>query len=179
MRRARLTPSRRTTRQPAADSEHAHQVALIERARAYEHVWPALKTLIAIPNGGHRHKVTAAKLKAEGVRAGVSDLGLFAPRGQFHGIWLELKAPSRAREGVCALTEAQLDWLAQMTEAGYAVALAFGCDAGWEAVRYYLAAEDEPFQRDAQVVASLAWIGTMGIDVYRPAGWDAKRRRAA
>jgi len=32
--------------------------------------------LFAIPNGGHRHPAVAAKLKAEGVRAGIPDLCL-------------------------------------------------------------------------------------------------------
>ena len=35
--------------------------------------WPCLKWLHHIPNGGLRNRVVAGKLKAEGVRAGVSD----------------------------------------------------------------------------------------------------------
>jgi hypothetical protein len=49
--------------------------------------------LFAIPNGGHRSKVTAAILKAEGVMAGVSDLFLSVPKNGFGGMWIEMKAP--------------------------------------------------------------------------------------
>ena len=48
--------------------------------------------LLAIPNGGARHIAVARKLKAEGVRAGVSDYLLAVPRGVYHGLFLELKA---------------------------------------------------------------------------------------
>lgn len=45
----------------------------------------------AIPNGGHRHPAVAAKLKAQGVRAGVSDVFLMVPAGGFHALILEFK----------------------------------------------------------------------------------------
>ena len=51
--------------------------------------------LFAIPNGGSRDKVTGAKLKAEGVKAGVADLFLAWPTGHtdrnIHGWWIEVK----------------------------------------------------------------------------------------
>lgn len=49
-------------------SEHDQQVAVVE--------WYDLNGIpvFAIPNGGIRHKRTAAMLKAEGVKAGVPDL---------------------------------------------------------------------------------------------------------
>lgn len=42
----------------------------------------------AIPNGGARDIVTAAKLKAEGVRAGAPDLVFYGPSGC---LWIEMK----------------------------------------------------------------------------------------
>ncbi len=44
-------------------------------------------------NGGHRHLLTAVKLKAEGVRAGVLDTQLPVARGGFIGLAIEFKAP--------------------------------------------------------------------------------------
>jgi hypothetical protein len=52
---------------PPARSEHDEQVALFEMIRLYQTKYPPLKNCFAIPNGGLRHKVVAAKLKAEGV----------------------------------------------------------------------------------------------------------------
>jgi len=45
----------------------------------------------AIPNGGARHIVTATKLRAEGVRAGVPDVFIAKPRHPWHGLFLEFK----------------------------------------------------------------------------------------
>lgn len=47
--------------------------------------------LFAVPNGGRRDAVTGARLKAEGVVAGVADLILLLPRGGYNCLCLELK----------------------------------------------------------------------------------------
>ncbi len=72
-------------------TEHQEQSSLIQWANMSEGKYPDLKRLFAIPNGGHRHKATAAKLKAEGVRKGVLDLCLPVARGGYHGLFIEMK----------------------------------------------------------------------------------------
>lgn len=47
--------------------------------------------LFAVPNGGKRNAKEAARLKAEGVRPGVTDLILLVPRGGFPALCIELK----------------------------------------------------------------------------------------
>jgi hypothetical protein len=44
-----------------------------------------------VPNGGHRHIKVAAKLKAQGVLAGVPDWLICEPRKGYHGLAIELK----------------------------------------------------------------------------------------
>ncbi len=56
---------------------------------------PGLELLHANANGGHRHLLTAVKLKAEGVKSGVPDVYLPAPRGGFCGLAIEFKAPGQ------------------------------------------------------------------------------------
>ena len=59
------------------NDEHSIQVACVTWFR-YE--YPTLsKRLFAVPNGGRRDAVTGARLKAEGVIAGVADLILLTP----------------------------------------------------------------------------------------------------
>jgi hypothetical protein len=101
--------------------EHAHQVALIQWA--YRTRLPVAADvedgasvgdyLLAIPNGGKRVPREAARLKAEGVKPGVSDLLLPLRRDGFFGLWLELKAPGNVP------TELQHAWLRRMSRAGY------------------------------------------------------------
>ena len=53
--------------------ERTEQIALCQ--------WLDIKRIdyFAIPNGGHRHLLTAIKLKQEGVKSGVSDMAIFLP----------------------------------------------------------------------------------------------------
>jgi hypothetical protein len=45
----------------------------------------------AIPNGGLRNIKVAAKLKQEGVKAGVADLFVAISNGKYHGLFIEVK----------------------------------------------------------------------------------------
>ncbi|MDM8346251.1 VRR-NUC domain-containing protein [Pseudochrobactrum sp. sp1633] len=56
----------------------------------------------AIPNGGLRNKITAARMKREGVKAGVPDIQIIAKGGA--SALIELKASKGS------LNEAQKDW---------------------------------------------------------------------
>lgn len=75
------------------DFEHEEQVALFEYVDLkLLKKYPFLdKLLFAVPNGGHRSKAQAGKLKAEGVRSGVSDTVLLYPSRGFHYLTIEMK----------------------------------------------------------------------------------------
>lgn len=53
----------------------------------------SLDDMFAIPNGGYRDKITAAKLKAEGVKADVCDVFLPVPCTSYCGLFIEMKKP--------------------------------------------------------------------------------------
>ena len=113
--------------------EHQEQVALMRWwSLAHSRYHVPEKLLFAVPNGGRRDAVTGARLKAEGVRAGVPDLFLAVPVGPYGGLWLELKAakgrPSEAQKVMMHLLEAS----------GYAVCVAQGWDAASVAIEKYL-----------------------------------------
>jgi VRR-NUC domain len=52
----------------------------------------------AVANGGWRNKVVAAKLKAEGVKAGVADLFILLPNSTFHGLFVEVKIKGNSQQ---------------------------------------------------------------------------------
>lgn len=95
-------------------SEHAEQVTLV---REFANRYPELR-IIAIPNGGFRHKVTAHKLKSEGVSKGVPDL--FIPS---LNLWIELKRVKGGR-----VSPEQRDWIEYLNSIGHT---AIVCK-GWE-----------------------------------------------
>lgn len=95
-----------------ADSEHDLQVACVNWFRlTYRDI---RDMLFAIPNGGWRNATTAAKLKAEGVLAGVPDLFLAIPSGEFHGLWIEMKNGKAGR-----LSEAQQRMITRLRNENY------------------------------------------------------------
>lgn len=71
-----------------AQPEHQIQASIIEfwKMRGRRDL-----DLFAIPNGGARNVITARRLKAEGVLAGVPDLCCILDDGRVG--WLEVKAP--------------------------------------------------------------------------------------
>jgi hypothetical protein len=52
---------------------------------------PNLILAHAIPNGGTRDKITAGRLKAEGVKAGIPDVNIPIPSGNYNGMFIEFK----------------------------------------------------------------------------------------
>lgn len=73
------------------DEEHRLQEVCV---RWFNIQYPHLRgRLFAVPNGGRRDAVTGAKLKAEGVVAGVSDLILLKSTHRFGALLIEMKTP--------------------------------------------------------------------------------------
>jgi hypothetical protein len=83
----RRAPS--TSGKKRGNPEHKLQVALMDYLAI-----AALPDIhyFAIPNQSNRHIANAAKMKAEGVRAGSPDICVMLPGGKV--AWLEMKAPN-------------------------------------------------------------------------------------
>lgn len=99
--------------------------------------YPELALMFAIPNGGHRHKAVAKKLKAEGVMPGVPDIFLACPKGAYHGLFIELKAA----KGYA--TENQKLWLEKLYKAGYGAVICKGRDEAIAVIEKYLSLEGD------------------------------------
>ncbi len=141
----------RARARPTVPSEHEEQCALvrwasIEAARPRRRDGPdlsPLRCLFAIPNGGHRHKGTAARMAREGVRAGVPDLCLpfvaASPDGGTYGaLWIELKRQRKTGVPTGRLSEQQRWWRGVLLDAGHAHAVCYGFDEGRAALLDYL-----------------------------------------
>jgi len=111
-------------------SERDEQVALFDALKTFnvtEANW-----LFAIPNGGQRHIAVATRMKAEGVKSGVWDLFLPIPRGDYHGLFIEMKYNKRK------LTDNQRVFGAYVKEHGYATAIAYTWIEAKDIIEKYL-----------------------------------------
>ena len=112
--------------------EEVEQIALFQWAAYKTSQWPELAFLFHIPNGGLRNKATAARLKAAGMKPGVPDLFLPVTRGQYAGLFIEMKYGSNK------LTPDQRRYLDMLQREGYAVAICYGCEEAIETITDYL-----------------------------------------
>lgn len=113
-------------------SEHAHQAALFQWAAIEGKQRPILNLLFAIPNGGLRSYITAARLKEEGVKAGVPDIFFPVARGDYHGLFIEMKYGRNKQ------TAEQRAWEKELRQGGYACALCRNWSDAVEVVEWYL-----------------------------------------
>jgi hypothetical protein len=161
-----------------ANNEHSHQRALfawLNMASRYgfEAAWndlcyttpkyaeqqygthravAVLQRAYAVPNGGQRDKITAGKLKAEGVKRGVPDVTLPLPMrlapeaGQwafrYCGLYVEMKRPKANEQRQGVTSPEQDDWIAYLRSVGYAVAVCFDWEAAAKQIQSYV--EDCP-----------------------------------
>lgn len=88
--------------------------------------------LFAVPNGGVRDAVTAAKLKDEGVVAGVADLILFLPRKGYHALCIEMKTATGSQR------KSQKDWMAKVAAQGYRYEVCRSIDGFVDLVNGYI-----------------------------------------
>lgn len=93
--------------------------------------------LFAIPNGGRRNAREAARLKAQGVKAGVSDLMLAIPSKEHHGLWIEMKKPI-VKGKVPPTSEHQKTWIERMLFAGFEAKICYGFDQAKATIEEYL-----------------------------------------
>jgi hypothetical protein len=116
----------------AKTSESSQQIALFAWAALEAIQRPELKNLFSIPNGGFRNPREAARLKAEGARAGVPDVCLAWPANGYHALYIELKV------GKNRTSEDQDKWLARLTQAGNKTAVCYGWEAARNEINNYL-----------------------------------------
>lgn len=114
-------------------SEGQEQSTLFQWAEARSFVYPELRLMFHVPNGGSRSKAEAGRFKMEGVKAGVPDIFLPVPRGKYHGLFIEMK---RLRGG--KVSKEQGEWIESLHRQGYAAEVCHGWQEAAELICGYL-----------------------------------------
>ena len=122
--------SEKKPRRKPRELEHQLQVACVKWFRLR---YPQFaKSLFAVPNGGWRNEAVAAKLKAEGVLAGVADLLLLEANWEYRGLAIELKT----QEG--RQSKAQEEWQRYITGRGWEYVIVRSVEQFIEVVEEYM-----------------------------------------
>lgn len=116
----------------AHPTESQEQAAIFAWAARAKGRYPELALLHAIPNGGDRHPAVGARMKREGVKRGVPDICLPVPRGEYHGLYIELKAHGGR------VSDDQKAWHLMLEAQGYWVSICWGFDSARERIENYL-----------------------------------------
>lgn len=130
--------------------EEQHCIAFFEWAQLQANIWPELKLLYHVPNGGVRPKaldkhgkvysVEGVKLKRMGARKGVLDYNLPVPRAIMGvirpGLWIEFKAKGRK------LTPEQREFAGALEQQGHMVVVVFDWETAKQYITQYLGVPD-------------------------------------
>ncbi len=126
----------------ARDNEHKEQAAVVPWFKLQ---YPRYKNhIIAIPNGAHlagtvaQRAIKMRKMKAEGFKAGTSDLFIAVPKESFHGLWVEMKATGKTK---CSVSDSQWEHIYDMRSVGYEAYPAYGQDHAMQIIKDYMACQ--------------------------------------
>jgi len=114
------------------NAESREQIALFLWLDLMSNRHQELNLAFHIPNGGHRHVAVARKLKSEGVKPGVPDIFLPVPRGEYFGLFIELKAAKGKPSGY------QQWWISELNRMGYRSVICHGFESAKKEICEYL-----------------------------------------
>ena len=118
--------------------ESSEQIALFQWSKLMQSQHPELALLHAIGNGNARTSVIqGARMKREGVLAGVSDIMLPVSRGGYHGLYVELKVKGGKT------SDNQKWWIKETGKQGYYSTVCFGWVEAKGVIERYLGGENE------------------------------------
>ena len=113
-------------------TEHQEQASLLRWAQLSPTIHPYL---LHIPNEGKRTMFNGSRMKAAGLKAGVSDLFFAFPTNKYHGLWIEMK---RREAAYRKPSESQQFWIDKMNKVGYLAVVAKGWDHARDIILDYL-----------------------------------------
>jgi hypothetical protein len=114
-------------------TEAQEQTTLFQWAAMMSGKWPELRLLHAIPNGGSRNPIEARHLKEQGVKAGIPDIFLPCARGEWHGLYIEMKRRKGGR-----VSDEQREMIRLLIEQGYKAVVCYGWEEAKNVIVEYM-----------------------------------------
>ena len=116
----------------AKTKEEVEQITLFSWAEFAKNKYPELDLMYHVPNEGKRSAAMGARLKAEGLKAGVPDVCLPTAHGGYIGLYIEMKVkPNKP-------TEQQTQWLRDLRGAGHFTAVCYTWEEAKDLIEEYI-----------------------------------------
>lgn len=116
----------------AKTKEEVEQITLFSWAEFAKNKYPELDLMYHVPNEGKRSAAMGARLKAEGLKAGVPDVCLPTAHGGYIGLYIEMKVkPNKP-------TEQQKQWLRDLRGAGHFTAVCYTWEEAKDLIEEYI-----------------------------------------
>ncbi|MEA4869921.1 MAG: VRR-NUC domain-containing protein [Christensenella sp.] len=113
-------------------TEAQEQTALFRWAAYASGKYPDLVLMFHIPNGGTRDVIEAKHLKDQGVKSGVPDIFIPSARGEYHGMFIEMKS-EKGR-----VSDQQQNWVDRLSDEGYLTVVCYGFEQAKDEIERYL-----------------------------------------
>lgn len=126
----RIHMERGKVRRRPGDAEHRLQSSCVRWFRMQYPQWG--HSLFAVPNGGRRDKATGARLKDEGVLAGVADMILLRQSKGYGALLIEMKTKAGRQAA------SQKEWQKAVEADGYRYVICRSLEEFMAAVTEYL-----------------------------------------
>lgn len=91
-----------------------------------------------IPNGGRRNPREGARLKAQGVKAGIPDIMVPVASGDYLGLFIEMKRKKVAGCAMPTVSKEQKHMMGLLEAQGYKCVVAYGADEAIYLLEQYL-----------------------------------------
>lgn len=114
-------------------TEHGAQAALFCWISLNLDLYPELERLFHIQNASANRSA-----KIVGVKAGVPDLFLPVRRGQYSGLFIELKRPNKIGKKNGVVSKDQKEWIAHLQLQGFGATVCIGWEAARDMIIQYL-----------------------------------------
>ena len=126
------------TYKATALSEAQHQAMVLKwtQQATIRAKWPELSLLFHVPNERHCTPQQGKNLQRMGVKRGVPDLCLPVPRGQYNGLFIEMKTESGRT------TDDQEWWGERLLAQGYMWEVCHGWESAVRVLEWYMTLKD-------------------------------------
>lgn len=114
-------------------TEYAEQCSIFRRAQLHSRQWPELRFLNGSMTGVRLTIGQAVKSKNTGMKRGFPDIFLPVKRGNYSGLFIELKRIKGGR-----IDPEQKIWATMLISQDYRHEFCKGADAAWEVIIDYL-----------------------------------------